>query len=69
MNRSAGPFNPFKDHSRVHRLCQGQSRQTQHGVGRQRIDSPFVGDRFKVMTGVNLVHVPYRGAGTALRWR
>ena len=25
-----------RDGSRVHRLCQGQSRQDQHGVGRQR---------------------------------
>ena len=27
---------PGQDGSRVHRLCQGQSGQDQHGVGRQR---------------------------------
>ena len=30
-----------QDRSRVHRLCQGQSRQDQHGVGRQRNARPI----------------------------
>ena len=29
-----------QDRSRVHRLCQGQSRQDQHGVGRHRHREP-----------------------------
>ena len=31
-----------QDGSRVHRLCQGQSRQDQHGVGRHRQPRPHV---------------------------
>ena len=56
-----------KDSFRVHRLCQGQSRQGEHGVGRQRDRAAHLsGELFKMMTGVNMVHVPYRGAGPAL---
>ena len=32
---------PGQDRSRVHRLCQGQSWQDQHGVGRHRNLDPF----------------------------
>jgi tripartite-type tricarboxylate transporter receptor subunit TctC len=38
----------------------------QHGVcGNRKLD-PVAGELFKMMTGVNMVHVPYRGAGPAL---
>src|SRR5215470_16081280 len=43
----------------VHSLRQGQSGQDQHGIVRQRVH--VFGERFKIMTGLNLVHVPYRG--------
>ena len=52
--------------SRVHRLRQGQSRQDQHGVGGQRHPSHVAGELFKMMAGVDMVHVPYRGGGPAL---
>src|SRR5262249_11404988 len=40
---------------------QSQPRQAEHGIGRD-------GKRklFKMMTGLNILHVPYRGAGPAL---
>ena len=60
------PSVPAKTRSRIHRLCQGQPRQNQHGVGRQRQLRPMSGELFKMMTGVNMVHVPYRGAAPAL---
>ena len=56
-----------QDGSRVHRLCQGQSGQDQHGVARQRdVPHHVAGELFKMMTGVDMVHVPYRGAAPAL---
>ena len=55
-----------QDRSRVHRLCQGQSGQDQHGVGRQRHHAHVLGELFKMMTGIDMVHVPYRGAAPAL---
>ena len=61
-----------QDRSRVHRLCQGQSGQAQHGVGRHRHRAHVSGELFKMMTGVNMMHVPYRGAAPALtdlHWR
>ena len=50
-----------QDRSRVHRLCQGQSGQDQHGVGWQRNAPHVAGELFKMMTGVDMIHVPYRG--------
>ena len=55
-----------QDRSRVHRLRQGQSGQDQYGVGRQRKSSHVSGELFKMMAGVDMVHVPYRGGGPAL---
>ena len=47
-------------------LCQGQSRQDQHGVGWERDHAACLRRAFKMMTDVKMVHVPYRGAGPAL---
>ena len=55
-----------QDRSRVHCLCQSQSRQDQHGLGWQRDPTHVAGELFKMMAGVNMVHVPYRGAAPAL---
>ena len=53
--------------SRVHRLCQGQSGQAQHGLGAASEPEPIVaGELFKMMAGVDMVHVPYRGGAPAL---
>jgi hypothetical protein len=58
---SGEPFGARQDHSRVHRPCEGQSRQDQYGVGRG--STPHVaGELFKMMAGIDMVHVPYRGA-------
>ena len=37
--------------------------KSQHGVGRHRQRSHVAGELFKMMAGVNMVHVPYRGGG------
>ena len=50
-----------EDRPRVHRLCQGQSGQAHYGVGWQRNASHLAGELFKMMTGVDMMHVPYRG--------
>ena len=55
-----------QDGSRVHRLCQGEPRQGQHGIGRQRQSEPIAGELFKMMTGVDMFHVPYRGDPPAI---
>src|SRR5262249_3079116 len=55
-----------QDSSRVHCLCQGQSGQGHHGVGRYRSSLPCVGRTVQDGAGVNLVHVPYRGGGPAV---
>ena len=58
------PIRSGQDGSRIHRLCQGQSGQDQHGVGRQRqLATHLAGELFKMMTGIDMTHVPYRGAG------
>ena len=51
---------PGQNCSRVHRLCQSQSGQDQHGLGRHWDGPHVVGELFKMMTGIDLVHVPYR---------
>ena len=60
------PVVPGQDGSRIHRLRQGQSGQGQHGVGRHRHADHVAGELFKMMTGIKMMHVPYRGAAPAL---
>jgi len=54
------------DHRGTCRLCQSQSRQDQHGLGRQWDLVHMAGELFKLMAGIDMVHVPYRGQGAAL---
>ena len=58
------PSVPAKIGSGVHRLRQGQSRtrSTWRPAAPAR-PSHVAGELFKMMTGVNMVHVPYRGVG------
>ena len=46
--------------------CQNADRASQsavqHGLGRHWERTPVVGELFKLMAGVDLVHVPYRGS-------
>src|SRR5262249_38691969 len=55
-----------QDGHRVHRLRQGQSGQINMVSGGNGTSVHMSGELFKMMTGVNMVHVPYRGAGPAL---
>ena len=55
-----------QDDSRAHRLCEGQSRQGQHVLAGIGTISHLAGELFKMMAGVNLVHVPFGGNGPAL---
>ena len=53
---------PGKDSSRIHRLCESQPRQDQHGFARCRhLAAHVTGELLIMMTGIDLVHVPYRG--------
>jgi tripartite-type tricarboxylate transporter receptor subunit TctC len=36
-------------------------RENQHGVGRNGTTLHVSGELFKMMTGVDMIHVPYRG--------
>ena len=60
------PIGSGQDRSRVDRLCQSQSGQAQHGVFRHRSGPHVTGELFKMMAGVDMVHVPYRGGAPAL---
>ena len=53
---------PSQDRSRIHRLCQGQSGQDQHGSAGIGTAPHVAGELFKMMAGINMVHVPYRGS-------
>ena len=59
-------FGPSQNRSRVHRVRQGQSRQAQYGVAGIGTGPHMAGELFKMMTGVNMVHVPYRGSAPVL---
>ena len=37
-----------------------------YGVAGQRNSRHVAGELFKMMTGINMIHVPYRGGGPAL---
>src|SRR5262249_28678699 len=52
--------------SRVYGLYQSQPRQGEHGIGRDGSATHLTGELFKMMTGLNILHVPYRGSGPAL---
>ena len=54
-----------QDVSRIHRLRESQSGQGQHGVARHRNADACGGELIKLMAGVNMVHVPYRGPAGA----
>ena len=51
---------------RVHRLCQGQSGQDQLCLAGNGTSAHLAAELFKAMTGVDILHVPYRGSGPAL---
>src|SRR5262245_30858988 len=55
-----------RDGSRVHRPCQGQSRQDQHGLGRQWEPGSCDRRTFQDDNWRNLTHVPYRSTGPAI---
>jgi hypothetical protein len=57
---------PGEDGSRVHRICQSEPGQDQHGVGRQRGSKPCRRRAVQMMAGIDMVHVPYRGEALAL---
>ena len=52
--------------SRVHRLYQGQSGQGHMASAGNGTAPHMAGELFKMMAGVDMVHVPYRGQGPAL---
>ena len=54
------PISPSKDGPGVYCLCQGQSGQDQHGVVRDGNAPHIAGELFKMMAGINMLHVPYR---------
>ena len=61
------PVGSGQDASGVHRLCQGKSGQALIRFRRRRRDHPHhAGELFKMMAGVEMVHVPYRGVAPAL---
>ena len=56
------PSFPAENGSRIHRLCQGKSgkiNMASSGVG---ASNHMSGELFKMMTGIKMVHVPYRGS-------
>ena len=56
-----------QDGSRVHRLCQSQSRvKSTWRRPATGAANHVSGELFKMMTGVDMVHVPYRSGGPAL---
>ena len=63
---------PREDGPGVHRLCQGQTRQDQHGLGRQRTSQHVAGELFKMMArhqhGACALSRLGAGAHRSLRW-
>ena len=60
------PIGAGQHGSRTHRLCQGQPRQINMASAGNGSESHLAGELFKMMAGINMVHVPYRGAALAL---
>jgi hypothetical protein len=57
---------PGQNGPRVHRPRQGQPRQSQYGVTRQRKFPHVSGELFKMMAAIDMVHVPYRGGSQVM---
>ena len=55
-----------RDDPRIRRLRHGEPGQAQLGVGGIGTTGHVAGELFKMLTGINLVVVPYRGGGLAL---
>ena len=53
----------------VHRLCQGQPGKITYGSSGIGTSVHLSGELFKRMTGIEMRHVPYRGAGPAMQDR
>src|SRR5262249_19668124 len=66
VSRGGQSLGAGQDGPRTHRLCQDQSRKINMASGGIGSGNHISGELFKMMTGVTLVHVPYRGAGPAL---
>jgi tripartite-type tricarboxylate transporter receptor subunit TctC len=50
----------------VHRLRQGQPGQSHDGFAGQRKFPHVSGELFKMMAGIDMIHVPYRGGGQVM---
>src|ERR1041385_7583958 len=57
---------PRRDASRVHRVRQGQPGKINYGSAGQGTPQNIACELFKMMTGLNLVHVPYKGGAPAV---
>jgi tripartite-type tricarboxylate transporter receptor subunit TctC len=57
---------PGEDREGVHRLLQGQPGKDQLGLVGHRHSVHMSGEMFKMMTGCDMLHIPYKGAGPAL---
>src|SRR5262249_55425773 len=65
--RDGGQFlRSGQDSSRVHRLCQGQSPQTQHGVGGHGHRGPHCGRAVQDHGRIEMIHVSYCGGGPVM---
>jgi hypothetical protein len=47
-------------------IRQGKPWQDQHGIADNGTSQHLFGEMFKLMAGVDMVHVPYRGGAPAL---
>ncbi len=60
------PGGARRDSAGIHRLCQSQSRQGQHGLRRQRLDRPSGRRTVHDADRHQMVHVPYWGNSVAM---
>jgi hypothetical protein len=61
----SAPVGSRKGRARTHRIRQGNPWQDQHGIAGNGTSQHLFGEMFKLMTGVDMVHVPY----VVARWR